>query len=840
LVPATLTGRLLLFHALVSGPLREYPGRALVALAAIALGVALGVAVHLINASALNEFRIAAHHLAGEADLVIRGPSAGFDETLYPRIAKLPEVAAANPAVELEVPIFGRAGTLRIIGFDPLRAAQVQPSLLPERNGDVEELLSADAVLLSPAAARWLELEKGALLSMMVGTGVVELKVAGLLPEGVYRQRIGIMDIAAAQWRFGRLGKLNRIDLRLRPGVAINAFQRELARHLPPGVQVATPEADAERGASLSRAYRLNLDMLALVALFTGTFLVFSSQVLALVRRRAQFALLRAMGMTRRALATWLLAEAIVVGSVGAALGLALGYAAARLALASLGADLGAGYFRSIVPGLHIDPLALMAYFLLGVLFSVLGAAAPAWEAAHNEPARALRAGDEEEGFGKVRTLPAGLALCAAGAVAAFAPPVDGLPIGGYGAIALVLSGAMLLMPALVSSIMALIPRPRTIPPALALAQLQATPRQISVSAAAIVASFSLMAAMAIMVHSFRASLESWLERMLPADLYVRVLRGGETGFITPAEQERLKATPGVKRMEFLRTQYLALLPDRPPVVLLAGPTDSATMLPTIGPTIVPQPEAPPAVWVSEVAADLYGWRVGQHVRLPVGTHSREFTVAGIWRDYVRQAGAVAIDRELYMKLTGDAMVNDAAIWIAAGASPPDIEGALRERLGTAQGIEIATTYQLRANSLALFDRTFAVTYGLEAAAILIGLFGISVSFAAQVLARRREFGMLRHIGMTQSSIGMMLGCEGAVVSALGVAAGLALGFVTGLILIHVVNRQSFHWSMALHVPWVALTALAILLVAASVVVAIWSGRAAMSENVIRAVREDW
>jgi putative ABC transport system permease protein len=139
-----------------------------------------------------------------------------------------------------------------------------------------------------------------------------------------------------------------------------------------------------------------------------------------------------------------------------------------------------------------------------------------------------------------------------------------------------------------------------------------------------------------------------------------------------------------------------------------------------------------------------------------------------------------------------------------------------------------------------MFDRTFAITYALEIAAILIGLFGVSVSFSAQALARRREFGVLRHIGMSRREIGAMLGCEGGLIAVLGILMGLLTGWVVGLILIHVVNRQSFHWSMELHLPWLPLALLAALVIAAAVVTAVWSGRAAMSGDVVRAVREDW
>jgi putative ABC transport system permease protein len=259
-----------------------------------------------------------------------------------------------------------------------------------------------------------------------------------------------------------------------------------------------------------------------------------------------------------------------------------------------------------------------------------------------------------------------------------------------------------------------------------------------------------------------------------------------------------------------------------------------------VGPSIVPAATGPPPAWVSEVAADLYHWRVGDRVSLPIAGTPVVFVVAGVWRDYVRQSGSVAIDRDLYIRLSGDRLASDAAIWLAAGTGISEAERALRERLPEDSGIEIATTRRIKANSLALFDRTFAITYALEVAAVLIGLFGVSVSFSAQALARRRDFGVLRHLGMTRREIGGLLAWEGALVSALGVAFGLAVGWVLSLILIHVVNRQSFHWSMDLHVPWLGLAVLATAVVAAAVATAAWSGRAAIGEDVVRAVREDW
>lgn len=833
----------LVLTAVSAGTLRENPGRFVLALLGVVLGVALGVAVHLVNTSALNEFKLAIRSLSGTADLVIRGPRAGFEESVYPLIARLPQVQAASPAIESEVQIAGRKEMLTIIGLDAFRAAQVQPEFFAAMEIPITDLFNPDALLLSHAAADWLGLKTGDVLQVNVGTSGIALKVVGLLPPGAYRQRIAVMDIASAQWRLQRLGRINRIDLRLRPGTDIESVRRQLATVLPAGVEAVTPDAEAERGANISRSYRLNLEMLALVALFTGGFLVFSTQILSVLRRRSQFALLRVLGLTRSLLTRTLIAEGALVGMLGSTFGVVLGWALAAYVLEHFGADLGAGYFRAVSPELHIDPVTLAAFWLLGTAFSTAASAIPAIEAGQRAPALALRAGDEEEGLKKLRTSRAGAVLIGLGLILTQAPPLNGLPVFGYTSIALILLGTVLVMPWLATVCLQRVPILRFPPAMLAVAQLQATPRQVAMSIGAIVTSFSLMVAMLIMVGSFRQSLDAWLIQMLPAELYLRVTRAGETGFLTPEQQARIAATPGVEHARFLRSLNLLLAPGQPAITLLARSIDTNTAnstLPLVGPSLTPQAGAPPAAWISEATADLFRLGVGDELRLPLGAHPVSFTVAGVWRDYVRQTGAIVIDRELYIGITGDRLANDAALWLATGAAPNQVEQALRERLGATNGMEITTTGEIRIRSLSIFDRTFAVTYGLEVIAVLIGLFGVSVSFSAQVLARRREFGVLRHIGMTRREIGVMLGCEGILVSALGVGFGLALGWFISLILVHVINRQSFHWSMDMHIPWLALAALASVLVAAASVTAAWSGRRAMSDNVVTAVREDW
>jgi len=828
--------------ALFVAPLAQHKGRLAVSVLAIALGVALGYAVQLINAVALNEFSQGMRSLAGEADLEIRGPRAGFDEALYPRIARLPQVAVASPVLEVNVKLPGRQEPLRVLGMDAFRAASVQPGLIGMASADRLELLRPDALFLSGAAADWLGLKAGDKLAVQVGLTEVTLRVAGLLQGGA-RERLGVMDIAAAQSVLQRIGSISRLDLRTRPGTDADALQAQLQSELPPGLIVERPQSDLQRNASLSRSYRVNLNVLALVALFTGGFLVFSAQALSVVRRRAQLALLRVLGVTRGGLLRMLLAEGVLIGASGAAIGLVAGYVAAAVVLQRFGADLGAGQFRGLHPDLQVDPRASVLFFVLGVLVAAAGSFAVALDAAHAAPAQALKAGDEQTAFARLQPAWPGALLIALGVLCTTPGPVGGVPVFGYIAIALMLVGTLALMPRLATTVFGRLPRPRGAGARLALAQLQGAPGQAAVSLAAIVASFSLMVAMAIMVASFRDSLDTWLDQVLPADLYMRTGIGADSAFLAPQDEARIAALPGVRRTEFLRAQQLLLQPGRPRVTLLARSLDrddAGRRLPLVGDVLVPRAGAPPPLWASEAMVDLYGYAVGQVVELPLAGKSVRFTVAGIWRDYARQHGSVIIERELYAALSGDRDSNDAALYLEPGASAAAIEQAIIATVPGGVNLEFGSPGAIRARSLTIFDRTFAVTYALEAVAVIIGLFGLSSSFGALVLARSREFGMLRHIGMTRRQIGAMLATEGALVSALGLALGLALGWVISLVLIHVVNRQSFHWSMELHPPWGLLALLAAALLGLATLTALASGRRALGVDVVRAVREDW
>lgn len=817
-------------------------------MAGIALGVALGFGVHLVNRAAVEELAAAVRAVAGEADLEVRGGRGGFDEVVFAAVARLEGIAVASPGLDLSAGLAARGtgadrqgpASIRLLGLDVLRAGLIQPTLFGTDPALRLALLSPDTALLSAGAAAALGLGKDDRLALTVGLDRLELKVAGVLPAGALPGVAALTDIATAQWRLDRLGLLNRIDLRLAPGASVAAVRERIAALLPAGVAVRAPDEATRASADPSRAYRVNLNVLALVALFTGGFLVFSAQSLEMVRRRAEHALLRALGLERAGLRRLVLLEAGALGVAGSLAGLVLGYGLAQLAVRVAGADLGAGMFRGLSPQVPFPPLAALGYAVLGTVVALAGALLPALDAAARPAARALKAGDEQTLFARSARLWPGLLLLAVGALSAFAGPVGGVPLFGYLSIACLLTGAIALMPALLQSRAALRLQPRHPVLALAAAQLRGAPGQAMISLASIVTSFALMVAMAIMVSSFRQSVDDWLTEVLPADLYFRSSHAGETAFLDPAFERAVRALPGLERVEFLRSARVRLDPEGDAVPLIArdsGP--EGPRLPRMGVDAVRKTGDPPPVWVSEAIADLQGWEPGTRVRIPVGGGMREALVAGVWRDYARQHGALVMRRADYIAMTGDTRSNDAALWLAPGTPPAQVMQALRALPGGAQ-LEIAEPGEIRTLSLSVFDRSFAVTYAIEAVAVLVGLFGLSSSLGAVVLARRREFGVLRHLGMTRRQVGAMLATEGVMLAALGAAVGLAVGGAISLVLIHVVNRQSFHWSMDLHPPWGVLAGFSLALVALAALTAWWSGREATGQGPVAAVKEDW
>ena len=858
---------------------RHHPWRQAAAVMAVALGVALAFAVQLINASALSEFETAVHAASGAPDFSVRPRDGLLPEDLYARVATAPGVERASPVIDLAVGLRGSDGQshpAHLLGLDALVAPWISPGWLaqPEASSasSASSTVGAQASPVAPLSALDPDLAfvNASARAQLGKADRVTLRVDGREQTFVIGGRIAadgppllVMDIAGAQTHFDRVGTLSRVDVRLEPGARQEAVMAAL--DAGPDVRAAAPDEAALRMARLSQSYRVNLSVLSLVALFTGGFLVFSVQSLAVAKRIPQLALLGVLGMSGRQRRTLVWADSLVVGVVGGVAGLALGTALAAAALRALGGDLGNGTLGGSAPRLQWSVLAALAYGALGVASAFAGGWWPARAAQGIAPAQSLKGLSTASGG----DWPAmyGLGLIALAGALALVPPWRAIPWGAYACVGVLLLGGISLVPQVVSLLLKGFRGASNPVAALAVARAVDQRNTATAAVAGVVASLSLVVALTVMVTSFRDSLIVWLDDVLPADVYVRAGPGASEGPVfLPLAVLAAASGPGVRQVRAERLVTVTLAPDQPDATLLVRdlpPADTVPALPWIvAPDAAPPPTTAPgvlSVYPSEVLAALQHLRKGDIIDVPLPPRapvaassarpaSTRAVVRGIWRDYARQQGALLMARADWLRLTGDERVTGLAVWLtnpdakdpAATDSGTAVVARLKAAVGADSPVEIATSGELRDYSLRIFDRSFAVTRWLQGVALAIGLAGIAASFSAQVLARRREFGTLQHLGFTRRQVLTLVASEGALWSAVGAVLGLALGLAVSVVLVKIVNPQSFHWTMQMSVPPGTLLTLGLGVIVAGALTAWVSGHAAAGRDVVRAVKEDW
>lgn len=869
---------------LAMGQWRRSPGRTLTCVASIAIGVSLALAIHLINHSALEEFRQAMASVNGQAHAQLRALRTSFSEQTWERLlkAQVAGLEAVSPVLEAEVALEAESThargpatadaaktsgdpadkpqrnriKLRLVAVDVLAAGEVSPGLLP--GADTGSLLEAHTVALSDAALKALNLRVGQTLLWPGQAQPTPLRIVGTLPPENAAVPMAVMDLANAQWLLGRSGQLSRLDLRVSPGADLDALKQTL-NTLGQNEWVWSTATDAtERMSNLSRAYRVNLSVLALVALFTGAFLVFSTLALAVARQTPELALLGVLGANARQRVAAVLMQGLALGVAGAVLGVGAGVALAQTVLGLVGGDLGGGYFEGVRPRLHLDALSLIAFGLLGILTGAAGAWLPARAVGRMPAARSLRSARDDLLLRGLDRPFIALALAALGSALLALPAVADLPLPAYAAIALWLVAGIASLPSLVGWLTRLVQialerraagRVGGIsPPAwLALQRATQTPGALAAGLAGVVASVALAAAMGIMVHSFRESVSQWLDQVLPAPLYGRLDpdatdRTAADG-LAPGLLALIRSHPDIARVQGLRTVELQADPAAPSIALLVRHTDPGAPVAEL-PLTGPRQDAPPGlipIWASEPLASR--WSIGPGSRLEIDPlridPQGRFFVVGVWRDYARQHGALAIDAHRWVAIGGDDRITDLAVWPAEGRALRDLPQALESIDPRLSAVQWRSADEIRALSMRIFDRSFAVTYALEAVALLVGLFGVAAACSSDALSRIREFGMLRHVGLPARAARTQLMMEAVLGTAVALLWGSLLGAAIGWVLIARVNPQSFHWTMQMHIPWSLLLGASVVLLAGAALSAYLASRPVVGRHPIHAIRQD-
>ncbi len=801
--------------------LARHPGQGGLAVLGIALGVAVVVAIDLANASARRAFALSAEGVTGRATHQIVGGPAGLDERLFVRLVRDAGVSPAAPVVEAWVTAEAAPGrALTLLGVDPLSEAPFRPYLARGGSGRSGGL----AALLTEPGAVWLTRQTAAELGVGLGDPLplriagrrAAAHVAGLLEAADARSRAAlaelvVADVATAQELLGRPGRLSRIDLAVPPGPGGDTLLDRVRAALPPGAAVARATARSEFVAEITRAFEVNLSALSLLALTVGLFLVYNTITFSVVQRRATLGVLRALGVTRREIFALVLAEAVALGLVATGLGLGLGVGLAGGLVRLVTRTINDLYYVVTVRELAIPPAVLAKAAALGLGATLLAALRPALEATATPPGPALRRAVLEARTRRAapRAALAGVGVLAGGAAIV---ALAGRSLGwSYAGLFTTIAGAALLTPAATLALAGasgpVLARVLGLPGRMAARGVSATLSRTGVAVAALMVAVAATVGVGVMVRSFRATVVRWLASSLVADVYVSAPGPGggrPAATLEPSVLERFARTPGVAGLGTYRSVRVAG-PDGPTqlVAVGLGPGGRAQFRFVAGAPaqVWPAFEQGGAVIVSEPYAYRHDVGVGGTVRLQTDRGPHAFPVAGVFADYGSERGVVMLARRTYEAHWEDRGVSSLAILAAPGVDPEALIAQLRARASGVQDLVIRSNRALREASLEVFDRTFAITAVLRLLATVVAGVGVLSALLALELERARELGILRAQGLSPGELWRLVLTQTGLLGAIAGALALPLGLALALLLIRVINRRAFGWTIETTVP---------------------------------------
>jgi putative ABC transport system permease protein len=792
------------------------------------------------NIDILRSFEETVIAVAGRATLQVSGEDLGFDERLIERLRRHPGVISTMPVIRAEARVVDgphRGAPLSIVALDLLEAVDLNGIRVQDPSWSFETLLSPDSVFIGHRLALEWSLEIGSPLSLIIGARRYDLIVQGLIePESGLAtawDRMAVMDIAAAQALFGLVGRVDRIDLVTVPQAHPERIAEEIRAWLPPPLKINRPIRRNEQVEGMLRAFQFNLAMLSAVGLLVGLFLVYNTVSFSVVQRRREIGMLCALGFRRRAISALFMAEAAIIGLLGGLLGSWLGVVLARSLVALLSRTVADLYVPALATAgssatswLLAQPGVWFEGAAYGAAVSLLGAFSPSLEASRTSPARAVMPGEYESAYA-LRIKPLGWSAAgalAAAAVLAWPGPVMGLPLFGYASSICLLIGLSCLAPALLDGFGRVIeaggkPQSGTsigngalwAIARLAGDQVARAPKRNAVTISAMMVGIAIMVGVGTMIGSFRYTVEVWIQQTVLADLVVAPtswLQGEESGMlanrIPGGWADSIAELPEVAAVDPYREMTIEM-PGGQPVALVArdlrlhGERSRYLFIHGDSTSTLNRARSHDGVLISEALARGRGMQSGETLRLVTPSGEREFPVEGVFYDYATDGGKIVLDRDLYRRLWHDDSTTVLAVYLQ-----PDVDSQIARRRIVAQLRDLApdsqpaviTNGELKKEILGIFDRTFTVTYALETIAVVISVLGIMNTLLTSVLERQRELATLRAIGASAGQIRTLLlwesGYLGVLAGVLGVIGGLLLAFL----LIGVINKQSFGWTI--------------------------------------------
>jgi putative ABC transport system permease protein len=849
--------RLKLFYRLMVRPLLHEPVRLALTILAVGLGVAVVLAIELAGNAATGSFHSSMETLAGDNDLEVVA-SGGVPESVIAPLSSQPFPVRISPRIEDFATVTSTKQTLPLIGLDLIAEGRRYIS----RGSANVSAQSSDA---SPAeslkrmqdpASIWvgsgLGKNPGDQLELLINDRTLLCTVRGVYPDSDGTDSAMLMDIAAAQKALNRFGRVDRILLKLPAGGDLTASQQRIQSVLPPGVEVHPQGTATNENRKMLAAFRWNLRLLSYIALVVGAFLIYNTISISVVRRRHEIGVVRALGGSRAAILSAFLGEAVFLGLLGSLLALPLSRLMAAGAVKLMALTVESLYVSSRPGSIELTPHSVALAILIGVGVAVTSALAPAREAMLVPPVDAISHGRREytAQMHKGRDLVVAILLGAAAACASQLPPVARKPLFGYLAALLLIIAAAYAIPTLVSSLSSLTAQSlRKLLGAeglLAARSLAASLNRTSVLVAALSTAIAMMVSVAIMVGSFRQTVVTWMNGQLPADLYIRPAGSPAADrhpTLSPDLAEKIAALPGVASVDRLRAYEITY--DGMPVTLASMELSTSRSYRNsdffsgrTAEMVLAELRGANNIIVSEPFTNKHHVKLGDTITLSLGSSRANFRITDVYPDYSAERGYILMDRETALRYLPDPIPSNLAVFLTPSADAESVRKAIQQ-LAADRHILVFSNRDLRAEAIRIFDRTFAITYALEAVAVCVAVMGIAGALLALVIDRRRELGLLRFLGASAAQTRKLILVEAGLLGLLANLVGFFLGYLLSLILVFVINKQSFGWTIRFHWPVTILFSALTLVFLATLFAGLYPARVAVRLNPLEVVHEE-
>ena len=812
---------------------RRHKLLAMLNILSVALGVCVFLAIMIANHSANRSFRAGVELLAGKADLEVRGP---LDETLFPDLAKIPGVAAATPVVQGLVTLPDHPGEyLRLLGVDPFTNPPFETFRMVWSDGssvDVETWLrERDAIALTRELAGKLGLKQGDTLRVSVNGRIQPLRVRFVLqpddPAALADIRSASMDIGWAQELLGTVGKIDSVQMLLADDAEPAAVAAAARQIVPADVTVAAPQQRSEQIGKMLASFQLNLTALSLVSLMVGMFLIYNTVSASVVRGRREIGILRAIGASQREVRLLFLGEALLFGIPGIILGILAAFPLAALLVGAVSETVSSLYVLVSIERLAVAPWQIATAAAAGLVSVIIGAWLPAGEATRVAVTRALHLGTAMEHYATVprRWLIYGIGGLTLAAACSWLALHTGPALLGFAAAFAVITGFAFLVPsatAILGTWLADLAQrlPHGTAWRLAARHLVRAMHRNAITTAALMAAIAMTVGVSVMIHSFRASVDDWINRTIEADVFVTLAANETAGFhaVLPREliawlenhpETKAVGTFYEKRIRLNDEEtFLGVIEGRMRGELsFVGGNDQAKAR---------QMREPDHVAVSESFARRHGVRDGDTIELPAPDGGQKFRVAGVYTDYTRDQGVILIDRGNYGRHWPAPGAHTSGVFLHDPAKADELAEALRQEFGAEAEYAIYSNTSLRARIFEIFDQTFAVTYVLRTISVIVAVLGVSLTLTTLVTEREREIGIQRAIGASGGQVRRAFVAESALIGLLASIVGLAAGACLAMVLTWVINLAFFGWTVQLRYPWITLAWTPVWIIAAA------------------------